>query len=533
MATGKSTVGRTLAHQLGLSFLDLDELVTRRAQASIEQIFAERGEAAFRNLERKVLRELLEQWAERPVVVALGGGALLDRETRIFALSQSVVVCLSASAGEITRRARFQEGEKGARPLLAGSDPETRIHELLEARAEIYGECHGTVHTDGRTPAEIAEEVLGIGEEDSVVVAAGKASYCVTIGALLDERRLIEQKLPGRIGHPSGALVVSDQNVAPLHGAAVRKAFEQRGISPALVELIPGEEHKNLDGLRDIYQAAFDARLDRQGLLVGLGGGVVTDMTGFAAATWMRGVRWIGLPTTLLSMVDASVGGKTGIDFLTAKNCVGAFWQPSAVICDVDTLRTESERMYVGALSEVVKTALIGDPRLFSLLEESTDAVIRRDPRILQEIVQRSVRVKARVVSLDEREMGLRATLNLGHTWGHALESSGGYTALTHGEAVSLGLVAALRFGEKRGKTHRELTQRVIALLRGLGLPYELSAGKLARASALVGHDKKRAGTDVRFVFAQDVGDVTTEKVSLSEVVEAAPELATPAPAGW
>jgi 3-dehydroquinate synthetase len=218
-------------------------------------------------------------------------------------------------------------------------------------------------------------------------------------------------------------------------------------------------------------------------------------------------------------MVDASVGGKTGVDLREAKNGVGAFWQPSAVVCDVETLQTESPRGYASALAEVIKTAIIGDPGLLDLVEQGASAVSARDPGLLTEIVRRSVRVKARVVSQDEREGGLRAVLNLGHTVGHALETLGGYTALTHGEAVSLGLVAALRMGVHRGVTPPELAARIEACLAQVGLPTALGAWDLGAAARLIGHDKKRAGSGIRFVFAKGLGDVGFERVPLEDVV--------------
>ena len=249
-----------------------------------------------------------------------------------------------------------------------------------------------------------------------------------------------------------------------------------------------------------------------------LGGGVVSDMTGFAASTWMRGVRWIGIPTTLLAMVDASVGGKTGVDLAAAKNAVGAFWQPSGVLCDVHYLGTEPARGFVSGLAEVVKTALIGDPELFTLLEDNAERVKARDADLTAELVRRSVRVKARIVSFDQRESGLRAVLNLGHTVGHALEAQAGYSALSHGEAVSLGLVAALRLGEALGQTPRELSQRTLSLLGRLGLPASLAGQPLGAAAALLGHDKKRAGSAVKFVFARALGHVETQSIALSEL---------------
>jgi shikimate kinase/3-dehydroquinate synthase len=232
----------------------------------------------------------------------------------------------------------------------------------------------------------------------------------------------------------------------------------------------------------------------------------------------MRVVRWIGIPTTLLAMVDASVGGKTGVDLESAKNAVGAFWQPKAVMCDVHYLSTEAKRGFVSALAEVVKTALVGDPELFELLENNAASIAAQDLELTAEIVRRSVRVKARIVSYDERESGLRAVLNLGHTVGHALEAQAGYTALTHGEAVSLGLVAALRLGEAMGQTPRDLTLRTLQLLERLGLPFSLRGQQLEAAAALIAHDKKRAGSAVRFVMARGLGRVETLPIQLADL---------------
>lgn len=519
MATGKSSVGRAVAERRGVRFIDLDVLIEDRAGKSVARIFDEDGEATFRRLEAELLDDLLTSGGESAPVVALGGGALLERGRRIEVLGRAVVVTLTASVEEITRRTT-SEGGAEKRPLLTGSDPAKRVANLLEQRRLAYAESHATVVTDGRALSAIAVEVERIWDEGGVCVAAGEDSYRVLIGA-----GLVRDHLQKLMGACSGALLVTDENVAPLHGDRARGALlniDRR----AEVVLTPGEQYKNLDGLRRIFQGAFDAGLDRKATFVGLGGGVVTDMTGFAAATWVRGVRWIGLPTTLLSMVDASVGGKTAVDFETAKNSVGAFWQPAGVICDVETLQTESERAYVGALSEVVKTALIGDPDLFTLLERSSEAILSRDTALITEVVDRCVRVKARVVALDERESGVRATLNLGHTIGHALEASSGYTGLTHGEAVSLGLVAALRLGERRGHTPSQLTARVLALLDKLRLPRKLSATDLHKSTELLGHDKKRAGESIRFVYARDIGRVDTEAIGLDELARLTPQLA-------
>jgi shikimate kinase/3-dehydroquinate synthase len=510
MASGKSTVGALVAQRAGRRFIDLDRAIEAEAGASVESLFSTRGEAAFRSLERACLSRVLseaEAEAEAPVI-AVGGGALLPRDQRLRALDECVVVTLEGSPPELARRARAQ----GARPLLSGANPEQRVAELLALRAASYAEAHARISGEA-PPGEVAASVHEAWARDEIAVAAGVASYAVQIGSNFASGRI------GPLAAQSPVTVlVSDRTVASLHAAGIERALSEAGTRVVRVDLEAGEAHKNIASIEAIWRAALAGAVDRQATFVALGGGVVTDMTGFAASTWMRGVRWLGIPTTLLAMVDASVGGKTGVDLASAKNAVGAFWQPSAVLCDVHYLSTESQRGFVSALAEVVKTALIGDPEMFSLLENNIERIARRDLELTAELVRRSVRVKARIVSVDERETGLRAVLNLGHTVGHALEAQAGYTALTHGEAISLGLVAALRLGESLGKTPKELTQRTLDLLRRLGLPATLSGQPLEAAAALIGHDKKRAGSAVRFVVARGLGQVETLPIPLSEL---------------
>jgi shikimate kinase/3-dehydroquinate synthase len=519
MATGKSTVGALVARGAERPFIDLDRVIEAEAGASVESLFAARGESAFRSLERACLLRILSETegASQAPVIAVGGGALIARDLRLKALDECVVVSLEGSPAELTRRALAQ----GPRPLLAGADPEARARELLELRARSYAEAHARIACEA-APETVAAAVRDVWQRDELAVASGEASYTVQIGRGIAHTRGLAQLKQSPV-----CVLVSDRTVAALHGAALARALGEGKARLIRVDLEPGEANKHIQSVESIWRTALAGDADRQTTFVGFGGGVVTDMTGFAAATYMRGVRWVCIPTTLLAMVDASVGGKTGVDLESAKNAVGAFWQPSAVVCDIDLLRTESRRGFVSGLAEVVKTALIGDPELFTLLERNAERVAERDPDLCMELVRRSIRVKARIVSCDEREAGLRAVLNLGHTVGHALEAQAGYTALTHGEAVSLGLVAALRLGVKLAQTPLELSERTVHLLSRLGLPVVLGAPALEAAAKLIGHDKKRAGATLRFVFARELGRVETLPLALNELKAHVPTLAS------
>jgi shikimate kinase/3-dehydroquinate synthase len=487
--SGKSRVGACVAQRAGRPFIDLTK--RRDPVGETEQAAGQVGAAVSGGA--LGLSSALAAWrtgTSVAPVVAVDTDTLVARAERLALLDEAVVVTLHPSPEQ--------------RPSAASE---------LELRNCGYTEAHARIVAGGRDLDTVALEVLRVWERDPLVVAAGQRSYTVDIGA-----HLVASRLHETLDSPSMVLLVSDSNVEPLHGAFVRQLIEAAGRRCVSVTFPAGEEHKNLDTLRSIWQQALAVRADRRSVFVALGGGVVTDVAGFAAAAWMRGVRWVALPTTLLAMVDASVGGKTAVDLLSAKNAVGVFWQPQAVICDASLLTTEPQRGYTSALAEVVKTGLIGDPALLDLVESRVSDVRARDAGLVSELVRRSLRVKARVVSLDERESGHRETLNLGHTVGHALEAEAGYTGLSHGEAVSLGLVAALRIGQRQGWTPAPVVERTIALLHTLGLPVSLDAGALARAAALIAHDKKRAGSELKLVVVREAGRVELIPVAVDDL---------------
>jgi shikimate kinase / 3-dehydroquinate synthase len=494
----------------------LDARIEARFAKPVTRIFSEDGESEFRRAEHEELSQLLDANGPAPVI-SVGGGCLVRRELRLAAIDRSVVVSLQVTADDVVARV----GSDTSRPNLLG-DTRRRAEELLELRAEAYAEAHARIETRGASTHDVALKALAVWQRDPLAVASGGSSYAVDVGSGVGPGLLVAACEPS-----TGVLMLSDDNVARLHAAPLETLLRAAKKPLSRMDFRPGEQHKNLASIERALAAALGAELDRKCRFVGLGGGVTTDMTGFAAATYLRGVTWVALPTTLLSMVDASVGGKTGVDMGTAKNAVGAFWQPASVLCDVDYLETESTRGFRSGLAEAVKTALIGDGELFELMEREASGVAARDAGLLADIVRRCIRVKARVVSADPREAGLRAVLNLGHTVGHALEAQAGFERLTHGEAVSLGLIAALNIGVKLGHTPRELAERTRRLLKKLELVTALEAEPLAEAAELIGHDKKRAGSKVSFIFARGLGDVSIVPLELAELRELTRSLAS------
>ncbi len=305
-------------------------------------------------------------------------------------------------------------------------------------------------------------------------------------------------------------LRVFDQTTHSLFAAG-----EQRQVTiPA------GEQAKCWKSVESVLERASSFGLGRDDAIIGVGGGVVCDLASFAASLYMRGCGLVLVPTTLLAMVDASLGGKTGIDFMGYKNLVGTFYPASRIYVDISFLKTLPEREYLSGLAEVIKTAIIGDKELFLLLEESAQEVLARTPEVVAEMIRRSLSVKGRIVHEDPREAGPRALLNLGHTFGHALESATSFSGWTHGEAVAWGMGRALAVGVRRGMTGADFARRVQSLLRRYGFRLRADASYDALAPAFE-RDKKKRGGRVRFVIARGLGDVALEEVPETELAEA------------
>jgi len=518
MGTGKTAIGREIAARLGRPFVDLDDVIVERAGKTIQDIFAQDGEPAFRALERAICQEMS---VPAGLVIATGGGAVLDPANREALAAGGTVVCLEAAPPAILARV----GDNNDRPLLTGPERQARIVALLAQRADAYATLPHHLDTTGLSVAAAAERVMGIaaglpdgghrlavqmgewekgrrGEGEIVsrsptLPLSRSAGYAVLIAeGLLGEagRRMAAAGLkPGRCA------VVTNPTVGAHHARPLLAALMEAGFEPRLFEVPDGETHKTLDTVAGLYARFAEEKLARGEPVIALGGGVIGDMAGFVAATWLRGVPFAQIPTSLLSMVDASVGGKVAVDLPTGKNLVGAFKQPELVLIDPALLRTLSGAEFRSGLAEVLKAGVIGDPVLFQQLAG-------RGPASLVGMIADAVRVKARIVERDPYEMGDRAWLNLGHTFGHALELISGY-ALRHGDAVAPGMIAAAEMSATFGYCDASLTARVRAAVERLGLPAR-HAFDPAAALAAMGTDKKRRGRTLRFVLIRDIGEV-------------------------
>jgi 3-dehydroquinate synthase len=318
----------------------------------------------------------------------------------------------------------------------------------------------------------------------------------------------------------SRSAVVTDPNVAALYGSPVMSSLEEARLAPIVIEIPEGEEHKGLQSVSFLYDRFLNARLDRRCPVIALGGGVVGDVAGFAAATFLRGVPFVQVPTTLLAQVDSSVGGKTGVNHPTGKNLIGAFYQPRLVWLDVRTLRTLPRRQVLAGMAEIIKYAVILSPDLFNLLEREMDRVLALDDDLLMGIVRRCCELKAMVVSKDERESDYRSILNFGHTIGHAIEKLTDYREYLHGEAIAIGMVLAARLSRVRGHCTQEVEDRVIRLIRHAGLPVEMPAELVGQHLALaIGSDKKVSADRVRFVCVEEIGRTCFDNLSGEEIL--------------
>ena len=524
MGSGKTTVGRALAKKLNKRFIDADHEVEARTGASIALIFEIEGEASFRQREAEVIEDLT---GFDDIVLATGGGAVLDPRNRAFLAARGTVVYLRASVHSILQRTSHDK----SRPLLQTADPRKRIEELARTRDPLYTEIADIIIDTGRPNVQflvysiltlldgmlpkIADQSMHTETDQSefaVSAAAwppvtlhvdlGERSYPIAIGpSLLDDVALMARHVKGE-----RAAIVTNTVVAPLYLARLTRALQAAGKQVTSVILPDGEEEKTWASLMLIFDALLADKCDRKTTLIALGGGVVGDMTGFAAASYMRGVPLVQIPTTLLSQVDSSVGGKTGINHPLGKNMIGAFYQPQAVIADTSTLSTLPARELSAGLAEVIKHGAIIDATFFAWIEDNIGALLAKDPAALAYVIQRSCEIKAEVVRQDERESGIRAILNFGHTFAHAIEAGLGYGVWLHGEAVGCGMVMAADLSQRLGFIDADTCARITGLVHAAGLPTVAPDLGAATWLELMQIDKKNEDGVIKFILLKPLG---------------------------
>jgi shikimate kinase / 3-dehydroquinate synthase len=472
MGAGKTSVGARLAEILRRPFVDTDVVVEQHCGLPITRLFAERGENEFRKIESlAVLRES----AGDGKVIAVGGGAVLRAEN---------VEALRASGRLFYLRARPETlrervGEAPGRPLA------DELEKLAAVREHAYlSAAHVVIDTDGLDEDEVARLLAR-----RVTVALAGRSYDVIVGAGTVE------ELP-RAAHSA---LIGPARVIDLYADKVDKAL---GTPPDRIEIPDGEAAKASAVLIRVWEALAKAGIDRSDLVVGLGGGAATDLAGLAAATYLRGIPWVAVPTSVLGMVDAAIGGKTAIDLPQGKNLVGTVWQPRLVVCDTDMLVSLPERELRGGWGEIAKYGFIGAPEI---LEQCAGGV--RIPG--EDLVRRCVEIKADIVSSDERESGRREVLNYGHTIGHAMELASGMRlsaveGLSHGEAVAVGLTAVAELGARAG--FADVRRQTKEVLDALGLPRRAGGFSRGDVERAMHSDKKRRGDHLRFVLLEEIG---------------------------
>jgi len=587
---GKSLVSKEVARRLDWGFLDTDDEIVEQVGKPIAEVFREDGEGRFRELEQETIRKACQR---RQVVIAIGGGAIVDPQNYELLARNGLIVCLEAKPETICERL-FSEAacsaETEVRPLLAVDNPLERIRRLKASRQRYYAKADWTIHTDGLSISEVAEEVirawrlLSSASDDTPIVIArhgmpkqsqeysapglprsarndtrktarrdsDKDTACLVETAAQSYPVYVGYGLVDRLGEKmkkaalSGtATIISDENVFSLYGSKVEQVLKDAGFGANSFVVPPGEETKSVDSAVRIYDFLVKHRTERDDIIVALGGGMVGDLAGFAAATFLRGMPWVQVPTSLVAMVDAGIGGKVGVNHAEGKNLIGAFYQPNLVLSDCQTLNTLPQRELTSGWAEVIKYGLILDKEFFDFLENNVSKLTKLEPELLTRAIARSAAIKARVVSQDEKEReGKRTILNYGHTIGHGLEAASQYKRFLHGEAVAIGMMSAARLSQRLGLLPSAAVERQQALLQRFGLPISLRAQTVDRRRGKKGSghelglvaittamevDKKVKGKAIRWVLLEDIGRaVIRSDVPRGDVLAVLRELVEP-----
>lgn len=522
MGAGKTRVGRETAQLMGLPFLDADVEIERQVGMSIPEYFERYGEPAFREVESDLIRRTVNEFDG---IFSLGGGAPMTPAVREclaeYVSGGGKVIYLMADPREAMERAR----RGGGRPMLNG-DADGRWQSLYQVRDPVFRDvANVVVHTYGLSPAQAARRMKDMIDERAVhVTGSGIDPYDVRIG----ERAM--SHLPELLGDQVTRVALIHTQPVQRHSDHARALLRQGGYEVVDIVVPDAEAGKTVDVANGVWQRLGEEGFTRSDAIVGVGGGAATDLAGFIAATWMRGVRYVNCPTSMLAMVDASTGGKTGINTPQGKNLVGSFYTPAGVLADVRTLASLPNDIFIEGFGEVAKSGFIMDEEILRILESHAAALRGFDGAtflesplkdVVCELIERTVRVKVYHVSSDLKEQGLREFLNYGHTLGHAIEQIEHFR-WRHGNAVAVGMVFAAELSNLLGYIDRDLVDYHRSLLGALGLPTSWGGGAWSDVLALMHRDKKARGNMLRFVVLDRVGHVIHLENPPMEAVEEA-----------
>ncbi len=525
--TGKSTVGKILAQKLEANFRDTDLEIQKKTGMKISDIFRKKGEKFFRFVESEVVRDVIEDAKRERTIVSLGGGAVTSPDNLHEIRKNGIIVNLRGNPETLAKRVS-ESGEE--RPLLEGGDMKEKLSHLLRVRKKWYSMADIFVDTDGKSPEHVADEIIREIErlrDISVVrVNLAERSYDILIGAGLIKSDYVAHKCKNAFEGAKKTFIATSRRIYELSygdsqvGETLKDFFSGFGVKAIEFFLPEGETTKDIFYATVLWEKLAENDLKKNDFICLLGGGVVGDLGGFVASTWLRGIKYVNIPTTLLSQVDSAIGGKTGVNTKKAKNMVGTIYQPSLVLCDVNFTATLPEQEFLSGLGEVLKYAVSMSEELFNFLVERKNDVLARDTYVLREMISQCASLKAEVVSADEREeLGLRMILNFGHTVAHAVESSMSYS-IPHGIAVSFGILAETKIADliTGGNLYRDVEEFV----RGFGLgspPAQLNTEKFFDSMKL---DKKTRGDKINFVLLEKVGRSRVVPLNISEFMKVA-----------
>lgn len=518
MGSGKTSVGKRLASKLGWTFHDADNVIEAMSGNTIPEIFQEQGEEGFRKIEAAAIQQLSRS---RRAVIGLGGGALETLESREIIADSGSLIWLNVPpkiAAERLTRSRN-------RPLIAGAqsaeDIQDELQAILNRRETNYAVADMTLELDRETPGEIASLLFDKLKPESPVDSLNRVSDDVSP----HYKVYVDYGLLTRIGNllepfdfTSNLALITDSNVQDLYSQQVAFSLKKAGFNVQMMSVPAGESSKNLDTMEELYDYFAEAGLDRKSPAVVLGGGVIGDMGGFFAASYLRGIPLIHIPTTLLAQVDSSIGGKVGVNLSAGKNLVGDFYNPAAVIADINTLFSMPEREWHTGLGEVLKYGLIGNPEIFDIMREGPGNVREH----IREVVQLSIEQKLNIVNEDFTEGNIRRFLNFGHTLGHALEKVTNYSVLNHGEAVYWGILAACFISHQKGFLKDKVFEEIIRIMEKYDFGISVDDLDEDAVRDAIYYDKKRIRDKIHWVLLRGVGQPVIETdVSKSLITDA------------